>query len=262
MTNFYELLSVAPTASAEEIKNAFRVQIARYHPDKVQHLGSEFQQMAAERAAALTEAYRTLTDPERRSEYDRKVKASIPSHPSHSVARSEGVLETPALERPKPVPASPRPSGGRFASERRDLDDLVKRATITKFRNALTAEVGQVDESASSTFDLDCSTKSKGLFQKNGVQGFAMKLVNTVDRDSVRDAWIAAARRRTPICVFLLGNSMASPADLADAIADLKKKWRDAAISIIPVDLRDWAAYIPTSAPSACKRVVARLKEA
>ena len=57
--DFYELLGVARDASSEDIKKAFRQQIARYHPDKVQHLGKEFQEMAAERAA---ERKRTSTD--------------------------------------------------------------------------------------------------------------------------------------------------------------------------------------------------------
>ena len=54
--NHYEVLEVAPTAPADEIKRAFRAQIALYHPDKVHHLGKEFQEMAAGRATALTEA--------------------------------------------------------------------------------------------------------------------------------------------------------------------------------------------------------------
>mgnify|MGYP003906971261 CR=1 FL=1 len=54
MKDYYRLLEIAPTATADEVKRAFRLQIARYHPDKVQHLGQEFQAMAAERAADLT----------------------------------------------------------------------------------------------------------------------------------------------------------------------------------------------------------------
>jgi DnaJ-class molecular chaperone len=69
--NYYELLDIAVTASAEEVKRAFRLQIARYHPDKVQHLGQEFLEMGAERAAQLTEAYRILSNPELREQYDR-----------------------------------------------------------------------------------------------------------------------------------------------------------------------------------------------
>src|SRR5207247_2331834 len=65
-----------PTSSADEVKRAFRQQIARYHPDKVQHLGREFQEMAADRAAELTEAYRILSDEGRRKEYDDAVAAA------------------------------------------------------------------------------------------------------------------------------------------------------------------------------------------
>ena len=60
LKNYYELLEIAAAAPADEMKKAFRREIARYHPDKVQHLGQEFQEMAAERAAELTEAYRIL----------------------------------------------------------------------------------------------------------------------------------------------------------------------------------------------------------
>ena len=54
LKNYYQILEIAPTAPADEVKRAFRVQIARYHPDKVQHLGKEFQAMAADRATELT----------------------------------------------------------------------------------------------------------------------------------------------------------------------------------------------------------------
>ena len=61
--NYYELLEIEPTASADEVKRAFRQQIARYHPDKVQHLGKEFQEMAA---GARRRADRGLPHPVRR----------------------------------------------------------------------------------------------------------------------------------------------------------------------------------------------------
>ena len=80
MKNFYDMLSVAPNASADDIKKAFRREIARYHPDKVQHLGKEFQEMAAGIAADLTEAYRILMDPALRAKYDTDLTG--PSAPS------------------------------------------------------------------------------------------------------------------------------------------------------------------------------------
>ncbi|PYR26608.1 MAG: hypothetical protein DMF92_18130 [Acidobacteria bacterium] len=87
-TNFYELLGVAPAASQEEVKQAFRQQIARYHPDKVQHLGKEFQEMALGRAAELTQAYGVLSDKSQRAEYDHAL----------ANATSTPTPETPAME--------------------------------------------------------------------------------------------------------------------------------------------------------------------
>jgi len=60
LRNYYQLLALDASASAEDVKKAFRREIAKYHPDKVQHLGQEFQAMAAALAADLTEAHRIL----------------------------------------------------------------------------------------------------------------------------------------------------------------------------------------------------------
>jgi hypothetical protein len=282
---FYELLSVAPTATAEEIKRAFRNEIARYHPDKVQHLGTEFQQMAATRAAALTEAYRTLMNAELRSEYDRlhvvgtaagvAPSASPPPDSSHSAAppasasessSSSGAAATRHAAGRPDVPLSAEAeaaSASRFAAERRDRDSFVKHATVLRFRQAVAAEIGQVEESSGKTFDFDCATKAKGLFSRNDAQRFAVKFVPRVDRAAVQEAWIAAAQKSgVPVCVFLMGNTVAPAAELGDAIADMRKKSRGSvAVTIIPVDVRDWSAHVPADAPAACKKVLQRLRE-
>ncbi|MFB3816668.1 MAG: DnaJ domain-containing protein [Candidatus Methylomirabilales bacterium] len=56
----YELLEVPRTASAEEIKAAYKRAVARYHPDKVAHLGKEFQELAHKKLLAIQQAYETL----------------------------------------------------------------------------------------------------------------------------------------------------------------------------------------------------------
>ena len=78
MKTYYEILGVDRAAPTDEIKRAFRREIARYHPDKVQHLGPEFQEIAATRAAELTEAYRILMDEAGRRRYDEQLADVLP----------------------------------------------------------------------------------------------------------------------------------------------------------------------------------------
>jgi curved DNA-binding protein CbpA len=266
--NFYQLLSLEPSATPEEIKRAFRAEIARYHPDKVQHLGREFQDMAAGRAAALTEAYRTLMNPELRAEYDRvhaaggAADASAPTtapppaaSPSHA-ARQEGT-------RPASGDQGHAPSS-RFASERRDRDDFVRKATLDRFRQALTAEVGQVEELPARWFDLDVTATSRKLFSRES-QRIAAKVVANVDTVAIQDVWNAVHKTTgtTPICVFLMGSRVAPAKELAAAITDLRNRGRSrAGISVIPVDVRDWSAHIPADAPASCKNLLKRLRDA
>lgn len=56
----YTLLDVSPQASPEEIKAAYKRAVARYHPDKVAHLGREFQELAHRKLLAIQQAYETL----------------------------------------------------------------------------------------------------------------------------------------------------------------------------------------------------------
>lgn len=55
-----EVLGVAADASPEEIKAAYRELANRYHPDKVSHLGEEFQALAESRFKEIQAAYREL----------------------------------------------------------------------------------------------------------------------------------------------------------------------------------------------------------
>ncbi len=56
----YTILEVSPQASPEEIKAAYRRAVSRYHPDKVAHLGQEFQELAHKKLLAIQEAYEIL----------------------------------------------------------------------------------------------------------------------------------------------------------------------------------------------------------
>jgi curved DNA-binding protein CbpA len=263
--NFYQLLSVEPTATSEEIKRAFRSEIARYHPDKVHHLGKEFQEMAASRAAALTEAYRILMNGELRAEYDRMYVSAVAAALAPAASQAQAPPARPATPEPlDPVPAdrdfTPPP---RFASEHRDRDDFIRKATLGRFRTALAAEVGTLAEVPTRGFDLDFTVKAKKLFSRIGSQRFAVKVVPSVDKLAVQDAWNAAQKAAVPICVFLMGSRLAPAKELSDVIADLRKRTRGGAgISVIPIDVHDWSAHVPSDAPDSCKNVLKRLREA
>lgn len=67
--SYYELLGLHPSASVREIRQAYRERSKLYHPDTTT-LPTE---VATTKFQQLNEAYATLSTPERRSAYDRKI---------------------------------------------------------------------------------------------------------------------------------------------------------------------------------------------
>ncbi len=57
----YETLGVSRQASQVEIKKAYHDLMAKYHPDKVSHLGEELQSLAKEKSQEIVNAYRELS---------------------------------------------------------------------------------------------------------------------------------------------------------------------------------------------------------
>ncbi len=62
--NYYDVLGVSRTASADEIRKAYRRLARKYHPDVNKNLGAE------NRFKELAEAYEVLGDPAKRRRYD------------------------------------------------------------------------------------------------------------------------------------------------------------------------------------------------
>ncbi len=56
----YRILEINKSATNEELKKAYRKMAVKYHPDKVGHLGEDFQQMAKEKFQKVQEAYENI----------------------------------------------------------------------------------------------------------------------------------------------------------------------------------------------------------
>lgn len=260
--DYYGLLEVAATAPADEIKKAFRAQIAKYHPDKVQHLGKEFQAMAAERAAELTEAYRILCDEKKRAEYDAARGQPAPNGAASAATTVRATAEPYVPPPPPPPPVDePRPAGGAFSHERATGAAFVKKALVGRFRQALNAVARDYDLADVSGFDVACNPKA-GFFGRAKGPRLLARYVDRVDATSIADVWFQAAKAvpSEDVCVFLMGSSMASAGELAMAINDQRRKMRNTRVTVIPVDARDWDAKVPTDAPPIARSLVTRLR--
>ncbi|KAA0214550.1 MAG: hypothetical protein DYG94_10475 [Leptolyngbya sp. PLA3] len=104
--DFYEILGVKRSATADEIKRAYRKLARQLHPDVNKAPD------AAQRFAEVQEAYDVLSDEERRKQYDTFGRAGV-GGPAGRAGAAGG-----------PAGAGPWPGGVRFETEMGDLGDL------------------------------------------------------------------------------------------------------------------------------------------
>ena len=62
MANYYDVLGVAKDADARTIKSAYKKLAKKYHPDVNPGAGEKFTE--------INDAYQTLSDPQKKAEYD------------------------------------------------------------------------------------------------------------------------------------------------------------------------------------------------
>jgi len=253
----------------DEIKKAFRREIARYHPDKVQHLGTEFQEIASVRASELTEAYRILMDEEARRKYDESLadEGGAPPRTAGAAAPAAGTDTARARTDHVPEPVPPSGVDNRFQKERATTSDFVRKAGVSRLRDAVAATADGTPVTIAG-FDVAFDIKGKGgLFKKSEAPvRLLARFVPQVDAAAVAACWplaVKAAKGNDPVCLLLLGNGgIGSARDLAVAIAEQRRKSRTAGPVLIPVDVRDWEALFPPEAPASVRAIVQWLRDA
>ncbi|MFA5911014.1 MAG: J domain-containing protein [Vicinamibacterales bacterium] len=274
MKTHYELLSIEPGADADTIKKAFRREIARYHPDKVVHLGPEFQEMAATRAAELTVAYKTLTDPRMREEYDASVAGFGPppavsqAPPSQSpVAPPAPPVEAPPADEDAYTP--PQPTGKRlFESERAGRDLILKRAIAGRVRGSVEAVFGPVETPAVRGFDAALVPVAKPRFLGSHPPRVLVSAIGVVDATAVADAWQAAARSRvhagkSPVVVLLFGTHLSPRRELLKAMESAARQRQPAEapgeLVVVAVNSGDWTYLMPDDVSETVRNLVGKI---
>ena len=270
MRTYYQLLGLERTADADAIKKAFRREISRYHPDKVIHLGAEFQDMAAARAAELTVAYKTLTEPGLREEYDAGIEAGLPPRVAPPPASAPGVADPlPAASEPE-TPTPPPPSGtrGRFASERADRDEILKRAIAGRVRAIVEALYGKIETPVVRGFDLAAVPLAKPRFLGAHPPRVLLKVVPTADAAAVSEAYAGASRARlhagkSPVVVLLFARTIASQHELsrANAANARGRKAPDSPeeVAVVVVDTADWSCRLPPGSSAAVQKLTEQI---
>ena len=272
MKTHYELLGLEQSADADAIKKSFRREIARYHPDKVIHLGAEFQEMAATRAAELTVAYKTLSDPALRAEYDAALAAGLP--PPHTPTPSAPETVQPSHEyRPPTIdeiktPPPPKAQHARFASERADRDAILRRAISARVLSAVEALHGKCDTPAVRGFDLAIVPLVKPRFLGTAPPRVLVRVVDVADAAAISDAFNAASRARlhagkSPVVVLLFSRQVAGQNELSKAWEAIGRqpKAPDAPhdLTVLVVDVADWSCRLPPNGSSAARKLAAQI---
>ena len=138
--DYYNLLGVKRTARPEEIRTAFRRLAKRAHPDAHPHLTGEEKMAMHRQFIQLAHAYETLSDPGRRTAYDRDRRHGATPHRR---AAPRGRTAPRAQRRPRSPPTAP-------PGESDDLDGLLQevQGLLDKFGLNMRQQFGEMLDNA------------------------------------------------------------------------------------------------------------------
>ncbi len=133
MKDYYKILGVNKNATQKEIKNAYRNLAKKHHPDATGKNSDE-------QFKNIQEAYSTLSDPEKRSDYDACMGESVRVHIRTSVVHNRryrtggGSPVEPLIPReaPNATPFSD-PFSSRVFNEADDLFERLRSYILRRF---------------------------------------------------------------------------------------------------------------------------------
>jgi len=137
--DYYQLLHIDPSATAQQIRSAYHECSRSFHPDAHRQTDSELRRSVEQIAKRVTEAYSVLRHPERRRAYDRQLAAG--SGVRIQLAAAEATARTARSEQ-----------SGRTAQGRqywsRVRADLERKDVASALRNLQTALSFEPDNAA------------------------------------------------------------------------------------------------------------------
>lgn len=126
--NYYEILGVSSSASLEEITAAKNALAKKYHPDANLKDGID----TTEQMQAILEAYAVLSDPVKRSDYDRKSEGR------------KAVMQTFDLHEAENEPAMEEPTFVTYWKASNDLYDIITESDELYRMKDQAAKLGQL----------------------------------------------------------------------------------------------------------------------
>src|SRR5437763_4011816 len=98
LRDFYAVLGAEPSATAGELRAAFRESVLRHHPDR-----AATSDLATRRTAVLNRAWAVLRDPLRRLHYDRALERGTAETLGWPLEAGERPIAQPLRPRSQPV---------------------------------------------------------------------------------------------------------------------------------------------------------------
>ncbi len=144
--DFYMLLGVNRTATADTIKRAYHTQMARFHPDRLTGAAPEALAYAGRRASRINEAYAILSDSKRRLAYNRSLATLNPLAPVDAAPPgNHGAAQTAVAAAATTLAHPPRPVARDYLAERYTQAHAYMEAGRYQQASRLLRELQQID---------------------------------------------------------------------------------------------------------------------